>query len=81
MISTKNMVFFLTCTSVLCCCAFCNGFDTNDISQKIYMFTNFSISSFVCTLYIGAFFIHKNPWSCSLPQFWNLMMKKNQKYT
>jgi hypothetical protein len=23
--------------------------------------------SFVCTLYIGAFFIHRNPWSCLFP--------------
>jgi hypothetical protein len=30
----------------------------NDISQEIYMSTNYSISSFVCTPYIGAFFIH-----------------------
>ncbi len=43
------------------------GFGNNDTSQEIYMFTNCSIFSFVCTPYISAFFIHKSPRSCSLP--------------
>ncbi len=62
---------FLTCM-----CAFCNAFGNNDTSQTICMSTNCSISSFVHIPYIGAFFIHKSPWSCSLPWFWNLVMKK-----
>jgi hypothetical protein len=39
------------------------------------MFTNCSICSFVCTPYVGAFFIYKSPWSCLLPQFWNSVTK------
>jgi hypothetical protein len=49
--SINNMVFFLTCTCVLMLL----WFDKNDTSQEIYMFTNFSIFSFVCTPYKGAF--------------------------
>jgi hypothetical protein len=64
---------FLTCM-----CAFCNAFGNNDTSQKICMYTNCLISSFVRIPYIGAYFIHK---SCSFPWFWNSMMKKNLKYT
>jgi hypothetical protein len=30
----------------------------------------------VCIPYIGAFFIHKSPSSCSLPWFWNPVTKK-----
>jgi hypothetical protein len=58
-----------------CYCAFCNKFGNNDISQEIYMSTNHSIFSFVCTPYISAFFIHKNPWSCERSWFWNLVTK------
>ncbi len=71
----KQHCFCFTCTHVLMFCAFCNGFGNNDTSQKIHMFTNRSISSFVCIPYIGASLIHKNPWSCSLPQFWNSVKK------
>ncbi len=62
---------------VCLCCAFCNGFGNNDTSQEIYMSTNHLISWFVCTSYIGAFFIQKSPWSCLFPWFWNLGMKRN----
>ncbi len=34
-----------------------------------------TISSFMCTPYIGASLIHKSPWSCSLPQLWDLVTK------
>ncbi len=40
------------------------------------MFTNYSIFSFMCTSYIGAFYIHKSPLSCLLPLFWNSVTKK-----
>jgi hypothetical protein len=43
--------------------------------QDIYISTNCSIFSFVCTFYIFALLIHKSPWSCSLPWFKNLMTK------
>ncbi len=76
-----NNIVFSYMYMCWCCCAFCNGFGNDDTSQEIYMSTNHSISSFVCIPYIGAFFIHKSPWSCSFPWFQNLMMKKNQKYT
>jgi hypothetical protein len=73
--------FFLTCTCVLMLLCIYNGFGNNDTSQEIYMFTNHSISSFVFTPYIGSFFIHKSPRSCSFSLFWNPVMKKIQKYT
>jgi hypothetical protein len=58
-----------------CCYAFYNGFDNNDTTQEIYVCTNHSIFSFVCTPYIGTFLFHKSPWSSSLPWFWNSMTK------
>jgi hypothetical protein len=35
--------------------------------------TNCSFFSFICISSIGALFIHKSPWSCSFPRFWNSM--------
>jgi hypothetical protein len=69
-----KFIFLHVC--VCWCCAFCNGFSKTNALQEIYMFTYCSIFSFLCISYICAFFIHKSPWSCSLAQFWNSMMKK-----
>jgi len=47
-----------------------------DLSQVIYLSTNDCIPSLLLIPYIGASFIHKSPWSCSLPLTRNFVAKK-----